>query len=169
MNKAILTGRLTKDVELKVIGATGAAVVNNSMAINRYRTSSSGEKLEETLFIDVVFFNRLAEIVNQYLRKGSKLMVEGYLQQQTWVDTATNQNRSKIQLIVENMEMLDAKPIDDSGQKFNNQQNSNYYKNQSSMENQQNSYQNFNRQNSFSENKNNYNQDFADISDEVPF
>ncbi|WP_267523343.1 single-stranded DNA-binding protein [Campylobacter sp. MG1] len=168
MNKVILIGRLTRDIEIKSIGSTGSAVVNNAMAVNRYRTSNSGEKLEETLFIDVVFFNRLAEIVNQYLRKGSKLMVEGFLQQQTWVDTVTNQNRSKIQLVVENMEMLDPKPSDDNMSRNNYQQNNNYNKTQYSNQNQQSSYQNIGKQN-FNENKNNYIQDFDEISQEVPF
>ncbi|MBZ8002860.1 single-stranded DNA-binding protein, partial [Campylobacter canadensis] len=107
MNKVFIIGRLSKDVELKVINSTGSAVVNNTIATSRYR-SNNGEKIEETLFIDVVFYSRIAEIVNQYLRKGSKIAVEGFLQQQTWTDQ-NGQYRSKIQIIVEQLEMLDTK------------------------------------------------------------
>lgn len=171
MNKAILIGRLTRDVELKTISTTGAAVVNNAIAVSRYRTSNTGERLEETLFMDVVFFNRLAEIVSQYLRKGSKLMVEGYLQQQTWVDTATNQNRSKIQLIVENMEMLDSKPMEEGGQRPsypNAQPNQNYQRAQQNSYQQNNSYQNYEKPSNFAEEKNNYNFSSSDDA-EIPF
>lgn len=174
MNKVILIGRLVRDVEIKTISTTGSAVVNNAMAVSRYRSSNTGERIEETLFIDVVFYARLAEIVGQYLRKGSKLMAEGYLQQQTWVDTATNQNRSKIQLVVENMEMLDNKPdeMQNNNAPRNNYQANNNYNRPTQNNYQQNNYareeQNYQRQNNFAEERNNYNYNSADDA-EIPF
>lgn len=175
MNKVILIGRLVRDVEIKTISTTGNAVVNNAMAVSRYRNSNTGERIEETLFIDVVFYSRLAEIVGQYLRKGSKIMVEGYLQQQTWVDTATNQNRSKIQLVVENMEMLDNKPDDmqnNNAPRNNFQANNAYNKPTQNNNYQQNNYtreeQSYQRQNNFAEERNNYNYNSADDA-EIPF
>ncbi|ULO02419.1 single-stranded DNA-binding protein [Campylobacter sp. RM5004] len=171
MNKVILIGRLVRDVEIKTISTTGNAVVNNAIAVSRYRTSNTGERIEETLFIDVVFYNRLAEIVGQYLRKGSKLMAEGYLQQQNWVDTATNQNRSKIQLVVENMEMLDNKPEETNAARNNVQANNNYARptqnnyQQNNFSRENNSYQ---KQNNFAEERNNYNYN-SSYDEEIPF
>lgn len=171
MNKVILIGRLVRDVEIKTISTTGNAVVNNAIAVSRYRTSNTGERIEETLFIDVVFYNRLAEIVGQYLRKGSKLMAEGYLQQQNWVDTATNQNRSKIQLVVENMEMLDNKPEETNAARNNAQTNNNYARptqnnyQQNNFSRENNSYQ---KQNNFTEERNNYNYN-SSYDEEIPF
>ena len=168
MNKAILIGRLVRDVEIKTISTTGSAVVNNAIAVTRYRNSNNGERVEETLFLDVVFYGRLAEIVGQYLRKGSKLAVEGYLQLQTWVDTQTNQNRSRVQLVVENMEMLDSKGDQGSNQNTNYQpsQKTPAYQNNSQYEREQSN--SFNKQNDFVEQRNNYKQDYADDA-EIPF
>lgn len=134
MNKCIIIGRLVRDVELKTLGQSGTAVVNNAIAVSRYRQAQNGERIEETLFLDVAFFNRYAEVVSQYLRKGSKLAVEGFLKQENWVDN-NGQNRSRIVLIVENMEMLDNKQ--------DNQNNQDSYQNsyQQPRQNQVNSYQ----------------------------
>lgn len=165
MNKVFLIGRLVRDVEVKTISTTGNAVVNNAIAVSRYRNNNMGERIEETLFIDVVFYSRLAEIVGQYLRKGSKLAVEGFLQQQTWVDTATNQNRSKIQIVVENMEMLDSKPSEGNERQSyqaNQRPQQNQYQQNHSYQREQN---NFAKTNNFAEN--NY-QSYSDDS-EIPF
>ncbi|MBT0879829.1 MULTISPECIES: single-stranded DNA-binding protein [unclassified Campylobacter] len=150
MNKTIIIGRLTKDIELKTLSSTGTAIVNNTIATSRIRNNQNGERIEETLFLDIVAFNRTAEVMNQYLHKGSKLAVEGYLQQQTWVDNQTGQNRSKIVLIIENMEMLDNKQDNQNNNqggyqnnyqqpRQNNYQNNNYQ--QQPRQNQANNYQ----------------------------
>lgn len=140
MNKCIIIGRLVRDVELKTLGQSGTAVVNNAIAVSRYRQAQNGERIEETLFLDVAFFNRYAEVVSQYLRKGSKLAVEGFLKQENWVDN-NGQNRSRIVLIAESMEMLDNKQ--------DNQNNQGNYQNnyQQPKQNQTNNYQQ--RQNSY--------------------
>lgn len=127
MNKCIIIGRLVRDVEIKVTSQNSTAIVNNAIAVSRYK-QQNGERTEETLFLDVVFFNRYAEVVNNFLQKGSKLAVEGYLQQQTWTDNQTGQNRSKIVLIVESMEMLDNKQ--------DNQDNQSDYQNNNSQQKQ---------------------------------
>lgn len=146
MNKTIIIGRLTKDIELKTLSNTGTAIVNNTIATSRVKNNQNGERIEETLFLDIVAFNRTAEVMSQYLRKGSKLALEGYLQQQTWVDNQTGQNRSKIVLIIENMEMLDNKQDNQNntqGSYQNNyqqpRQNNNYH--QQPRQNQVNNYQ----------------------------
>lgn len=149
MNKCIIIGRLVRDVELKTLGQSGTAVVNNAIAVSRFKQAQNGERIEETLFLDVAFFNRYAEVVNQYLKKGSKLAVEGFLKQENWVDN-NGQNRSRIVLIVENMEMLDNKQDNQNNNqggyqnnyqqpRQNNYQNNNYQ--QQPRQNQANNYQ----------------------------
>ena len=102
-NKIVLVGNLTKDIELRYTTA-GAAIGNSAIAVTR-KFNVNGEKCEETCFIDITFFGKQAEIANQYLGKGSKLLVEGRLKFDQWQDSNGN-NRSKHTVAVENMTML---------------------------------------------------------------
>lgn len=102
-NKVILVGNLTRDIELKNAG--GLMVGSTGIAVTRKFSGANGEKREETCFIDITFFGRQAEIANQYLKKGSKVLIEGILKFNTWQDQQGN-TRSKHSVIVENMEML---------------------------------------------------------------
>ena len=103
MNKVILLGRLVRDIELRYTQG-GAAIGSSGIAVTRKYTLN-GEKREETCFIDITFFGKQAETANQYLSKGSKLLVEGRLKFDQWTDN-NGQNRSKHTVAVENMEML---------------------------------------------------------------
>jgi len=106
-NKIVLVGHLTRDIELRYTQG-GAAIGSCGIAVTRKYTLN-GEKREETCFVDIVFFGKQAEIANQYLSKGSKLLIEGRLKFDQWTDN-NGQNRSKHTVAVENMEMLgDAK------------------------------------------------------------
>ena len=106
-NRIILVGHLTRDIELRYTQG-GAAIGSAGIAVTRKYTLNS-EKREETCFIDITFFGKQAEIANQYLGKGSKLLVEGRLKFDQWTDN-NGQNRSKHSIAVESMEMLgDAK------------------------------------------------------------
>ncbi|MBR8461996.1 single-stranded DNA-binding protein [Campylobacter sp. faydin G-24] len=144
-NKVVLIGNLTRDIELRYT-TNGAAIGNSSIAVTR-RFTTNGEKREETCFIDITFFGKQAEIANQYLSKGSKLLVEGRLKFDQWQDN-NGQNRSKHTVSVENMEMLSS----------NSQQNQGgYTQNNQSGFSQQNSYQNqnnsgFNGQSGYNQN-----------------
>lgn len=107
MNKIIMIGHLTRDIELRYTQSQ-MAIGKTAIAVTRKYTLN-GEKREETCFIDITFFGKQAEIANQYLGKGSKLAVEGYLKFEQWQDN-NGQNRSKHSIAVESMEMLgDAK------------------------------------------------------------
>lgn len=107
MNKIIMIGHLARDIELRYTQSQ-MAIGKTAIAVTRKYTLS-GEKREETCFIDITFFGKQAEIANQYLCKGSKLAVEGYLKFEQWQDN-NGQNRSKHSITVESMEMLgDAK------------------------------------------------------------
>ena len=102
-NKIVLVGHLTRDIELRYT-QSGAAIGSCGIAVTR-KFSVNGEKREETCFIDITFFGKQAEIANQYLSKGSKLLVEGRLKFDQWTDNNGN-NRSKHTVAIENMEML---------------------------------------------------------------
>ena len=102
-NRIVLVGNLTKDIELRYTQG-GAAIGSSGIAVTR-KFSVNGEKREETCFIDITFFGKYAEIANQYLSKGSKLLIEGRLKFDQWTDN-NGQNRSKHTVAVENMEML---------------------------------------------------------------
>lgn len=102
-NRVVLVGNLTRDIELRYTTA-GAAIGNSAIAVTR-KFNVNGEKREETCFVDITFFGKQAEIANQYLSKGSKLLVEGRLKFDQWTDN-NGQNRSKHTISVENMEML---------------------------------------------------------------
>ena len=105
-NKLILVGNLTRDIELKYSGG-GSAIANTAIATSR-KFTSNGEKKEEVCFVDITFFGRSGEVANQYLRKGSKILVEGRLKFDQWTDQQ-GQKRSKHSVIVETMQMLDSK------------------------------------------------------------
>ena len=124
-NKVILLGNLTKDLDLRY-SPSGTAIASSSIAVNRKFASSSGEKKEEVCFIDVNFFARTAEIANQYLKKGSKILIEGRLKFDQWTDQ-NGINRSKHSIVVENMQMLDKKEDYNSSYNSQNNYNNSYY------------------------------------------
>ncbi len=126
-NKIILVGNLTRDIEMRYAGS-GTAIANTAIATSR-KFTKDGEKKEEVCFIDITFFGRSAEVCNQYLRKGSKILVEGRLKLDTWVDNQSGAKRSKHTVIVETMQMLDTKD--------NSQTNGNAPTNQNNQQNAQ--------------------------------
>lgn len=105
-NKIILVGNLTRDIELRYTNG-GTALAKTAIATTR-KFTSNGERKEEVCFVDITFFGRSAEVANQYLRKGSKCLVEGRLMFEQWTDQA-GQKRSKHSVTVESMQMLDTK------------------------------------------------------------
>lgn len=104
MNKVVLIGNLTRDIEL-LYTQSGYCIGNSGIAVTRKFKNAKGETVEETCFIDLKFFGRTAEVANQYLRKGSKLAVEGRLKLEQWQDQS-GQNRSRHVVEVESLEML---------------------------------------------------------------
>ena len=111
-NKIILVGNLTRDIELRYSQA-GMGIAKTAIATSR-KFTSNGEKKEEVCFVDITFFGRSAEVANQYLRKGSKILVEGRLNFEQWVDQ-NGQKRSKHSVIVETMQMLDSRSDSQGG------------------------------------------------------
>lgn len=126
-NKVVLVGNLTRDVEIRY-SQSGSAIGNVGIATSRKWKSQTGEQKDEVMFIDLTFFGRTAEIANQYLRKGSKVLVDGRLQFQQWT-AQDGSKRSKHAITVENLQMLDSKA--DS----QNPNNNNGYSEQASQNN----------------------------------
>ncbi len=122
-NKVILVGNLTRDIELRYT-QNGSAIAKSAIATSR-KFTVNGEKREEVCFIDITFFGRSGEIANQYLRKGSKVLVEGRLTFEQWVDQ-TGGKRSKHSVTVENMQMLDSRADAAAGQGAAPQQGGSY-------------------------------------------
>jgi single-strand DNA-binding protein len=140
-NKVVLVGNLTRDVEIRY-AQSGSAIGNVGIATSRKWKTQTGEQKDEVMFIDLTFFGRTAEIANQYLRKGSKVLVDGRLVFQQWT-AQDGSKRSKHAIIVENLQMLDSKadsqnPNHDNG--YGNQPSQNSYGGQQQQPNQNSSY-----------------------------
>ncbi len=105
-NKIILVGNLTRDIEIRY-SQSGVGIAKTAIATSR-KFTSNGEKKEEVCFVDITFFGKSAEVANQYLRKGSKILVEGRLNFEQWADQ-NGGKRSKHSVIAESMQMLDSK------------------------------------------------------------
>ena len=104
LNKVLLIGNLTRDPELRYT-PSGTAVADLSIAINRKYTTASGEKKEETCFVDVTLWARRAEVASQYLKKGSPLFVEGRLHLDKW-ENNEGQKRSKLKVVAQNFQFI---------------------------------------------------------------
>ncbi|PWE15604.1 single-stranded DNA-binding protein [Alcaligenes nematophilus] len=105
VNKVILVGNLGRDPEVRY-SAEGAAICNISIATtSQWKDRTSGEKREETEWHRVVFYNRLAEIAGEYLRKGRPVYVEGRLRTRKWTGQ-DGQERFTTEIIAEEMQML---------------------------------------------------------------
>lgn len=107
LNKVLLIGNLTRDPELRYT-PSGAAVCTFGIATNRFYVASDGEKKEETEFIKIVSWNKLAELCSQLLAKGRKVYVEGRLQTRSW-ETPDGQNRQTTEVVIDDMRILDSK------------------------------------------------------------
>ena len=105
INKVILVGNLGKDPEIRY-SASGAAIANITVATSdNWKDKQTGEKQERTEWHRVVFFNRLAEVVGEYLKKGSQVYVEGRLQTRKW-QGKDGQDRYTTEIVANEMQML---------------------------------------------------------------
>ena len=114
LNKVMIIGNLTRDPEVKHT-PSGKVVAELGFAINRVWYNDQNQKQEDTTFVDVTLWGRLAEIAQQYLTKGSQAYIEGRLQLDTWDDKATGQKRSKMRVLGESLQLLGAKGSSSGG------------------------------------------------------
>ncbi len=111
-NSVVIVGRLTRDPELKYAPG-GAPVCNFGLATSHHYTKDDGQKAETTTFLDVTAWRRLAEICGQFLKKGREVLVMGTLRQSRWVDPKTNQARSKIKVVAQNVQFFRGREKDE--------------------------------------------------------
>lgn len=108
VNKVILIGNLGQDPEVRYM-PNGNAVANVTLATSEsWKDKNSGELQERTEWHRIVFFRRLAEIAGEYLKKGSKVYVEGRLQTRKWQDQS-GQDRYTTEIVADQMQMLDSR------------------------------------------------------------
>jgi single-strand DNA-binding protein len=102
VNKVLLVGNLTRDPEMRAL-PSGQPVVNFGIATNRVWRDKEGQKQQQADFHNIVAFGRLAETVNQYMKKGNMMYVEGRLTTRTW-DAQDGSKRSRTEIIAENIQ-----------------------------------------------------------------
>jgi single-strand DNA-binding protein len=105
MNIAVVLGTITNDIEIKYL-SSGSAVTNFSIAYNKKYKGQDGKLVEKASFFDVSAFGKNAETINQYFRKGSRILVRGELEQSQW-KAQDGTNRSKITIKLEQFDFID--------------------------------------------------------------
>ena len=105
LNKVMLIGNLTRDPELRYT-PKGTAVAEISLAINRTWSNDSGQKQEETTYVEITLWGKTAELAQQYLTKGRPVYIEGRLTLDTWDDKETGKKRSKLKVIGDTMQFI---------------------------------------------------------------
>lgn len=103
LNKAIIIGNLTRDPEVKSL-PSGVRVASFSLATNRVWKDKNGVKQENVDFHNIVVFGRQAEIVGQYMKKGSSMLVEGRMQTRSWDDTGTGTKKYRTEVIADRIQ-----------------------------------------------------------------
>lgn len=182
VNKVILVGNLGNDPEQKAM-PNGNPVANITVATSeRWKDKQTGQQQEKTEWHRIVFFNRLAEIAGQYLKKGSKVYLEGQLRTRKWQDQS-GQDRYTTEIVASEMQMLSSQQ---DGQQANSQPHQGQYYNnnqqqpnqQQNMGNQKQPYQQpqqqsrnnpNNTQQSYSAPQQNQQQPPVDFDDDIPF
>ena len=116
INQVILMGRLTRDPEVRTT-STGKTITSFSIAVDR------GGQDDQADFFDVTAWEKLGELVSQYLSKGRRCLVQGRLRQDSWDDKETGKKRSKVEVVATDVTFLDG-PSGEGGGASNNYQNS---------------------------------------------
>ena len=109
INKVILIGNLGADPETRYLPSGGAVTNVNLATSESWKDKQTGQQQERTEWHRVVFFNRLAEIAGEYLRKGSKVYIEGSLRTRKWQDKTSGQDRYTTEIVASEMQMLDGR------------------------------------------------------------
>jgi single-strand DNA-binding protein len=109
INKVILVGNLGGDPETRYMPSGGAVTNINIATSETWKDKNTGQQQERTEWHRVVFFNRLAEIAGEYLKKGAKVYVEGSLRTRKWQDQASGQDRYTTEIVASDMQMLDSR------------------------------------------------------------
>lgn len=104
-SKAIIAGNVVRDPEMRTT-ASGSQVCSFALAVNRSFKDSSGNQQDQVSYLDCVAWGKSAEIICQYVHKGSSLLVSGRLEQRSWEDKTSGQRRSRVEIIVEDFSFI---------------------------------------------------------------
>lgn len=104
-SKAIVAGNVTRDPEMRTT-TSGSQVCSFAIAVNRSFKDSSGNQQDQVSYIDCVAWGKSAEIICQYVKKGSALLVSGRLEQRSWEDKSSGQRRSRTEVIIEDFSFI---------------------------------------------------------------
>lgn len=115
-SKAIITGNLTRDPELRSTGS-GTSVCSFSVAVNRVYRGADGENKEDVSYIDCSAWGKLGEMISQYAKKGSGVLVSGRLNQRSWEDKTGNK-RSSVEIVVEDFNFVGGGARQDGGNSY---------------------------------------------------
>lgn len=117
VNKVIIVGNLGKDPTTRYL-PNGNAITNATIATSEaWKDKDTGQQQEQTEWHRVVFYGKLAEIAGEYLKKGSKVYLEGSLHTRKWQDKQTGQDKYATEIKASTMQMLDSRPQDGGGQR----------------------------------------------------
>ncbi|HEY3323584.1 MAG TPA: single-stranded DNA-binding protein [Planctomycetota bacterium] len=115
LNKVLLMGNLTRDVEMRFT-PSGLAIAQIGLAINRkFKDSKTNEMREEVTFVDIEAFGKTAELAGKYLSKGRPVFIEGRLKLDQWEDKQTGQKRSKMKVVVDQLQFMGPAPSGQGG------------------------------------------------------
>jgi single-strand DNA-binding protein len=120
LNKVMLIGRLTRDPEVRMF-SNGGKVASFGFAVNnKKKNQQTGQWEDDPVFLDCDAFNRgetgkTADLIEQYLHKGNQAYIEGHLKLDQWNDKTTGEKRSKIKIVVDNVQFLEPRKDDGGG------------------------------------------------------
>lgn len=104
LNKAIIIGNITRDIELKAIPSSGVKVATFSVATNRVWKDNAGARQESVEYHNIVVYGRQAETVAQYMKKGSQLLIEGRLQTRSWDNKDTGAKNYRTEIVADHVQ-----------------------------------------------------------------
>lgn len=104
-SKAIIAGNVTRDPEMRTT-TSGSQVCSFAIAVNRSFKDSSGNQQDQVSYIDCVAWGKSAEIICQYVHKGSPLLISGRLEQRSWDDKNSGQKRSRTEVVIEDFSFI---------------------------------------------------------------
>lgn len=104
-SKAIVAGNVTRDPEMRATGS-GSQVCSFAIAVNRSYKDSSGNQQDQVSYLDCVAWGKSAEVICQYVHKGSALLVSGRLEQRSWEDKNSGQRRSRTEIVVDDFSFI---------------------------------------------------------------
>lgn len=105
INNLTISGRIVQDIKLGYVG-NNMAMAKFSVAVNRSVKGADGQWQDVASFVDVTAWGKTAERLNQTARKGTKVLIVGRIEQQTWTDKQTNQQKSKVAVIADRAELI---------------------------------------------------------------